>query len=625
MLSPDSTPLPTQTLSSAHTLVESLTDLRHEHRRMATFIGGRGERRQLSFAELWDRSLRFAAGLRRRGLQTGEPVVLVLPEPEEALVAILGCMALGCPPAPVYPPMGARGVPAFLRYAEHVAQRARAQHMVVGSQIYPFVGSLLTGSAGLRGIDRFATLMDGVVPERPERVSPDDIAFLQFTSGSTAQPKGVMVTHRALLANLEMIHVSSRQNENSSVVTWLPVYHDMGLIGTVLNALHHKLPMTVLSPRTFLRSPRLWLEAIGEFKGTHTAAPNFAYGLCVKRISAEQRVGIDLSSMEVFICGAEPIQPETLERFVEHFAPCGLRAGAMVPAYGLAEATLAVTFAPHMTGMRTEVVDALALTAERQAVKVDKLPGVEEQRKLLRIPSCGRPLPGIEVRIADEQGRALAERHVGEIQLRGRSVTPGYIHDPAATNAARTADGWLKTGDLGYLADGELFPCGRIKDLIILRGKNYHAHDIEMIAGEVDGVRTGNVVAFSVAGAGSMPSREVEGLGDERLVLVAECKVSEEIARLEHDIRARLSEVLGVVPEEVVVVAPGVLPKTSSGKLRRAETKQRYLSNRLLDSKQDATSLHMFATMVRSGLGHAAGWARNAASFVTRKLPFGKP
>ena len=290
-----------------------------------------------------------------------------------------------------------------------------------------------------------------------------------------------------------MIRTASRMDEQSAVVTWLPVYHDMGLIGTVLNAITLQIELAVMSPRTFLRDPRLWLTAIGTHRGTHTAAPNFAYGLCRKRIADPS--GLDLSSMRVFICGAEPIVPETLETFAAHFAPTGLDPAALVPAYGLAEATLAVSFTPYGTGLHTEEVDATALQAEHAAR--EGLPGLGR----LRIPSSGVAMPGLEVAVRDpDSGESLADRRVGEVVVRGPSVTPGYIHDAEATRASRTADGWLRTGDLGYLSAGHLFLCGRIKDVIIVRGRNMHAHDIEALASKMPDVRTGNVVAFGAPG-----------------------------------------------------------------------------------------------------------------------------
>jgi acyl-CoA synthetase (AMP-forming)/AMP-acid ligase II len=571
------------------TLLDPLRELSRVTNRGITFYDPRGRAKQVSYAEMWRRALAFGGGLLRRGAQPGQAVVMVLPDPEEAIIAILGAMAVGCPPAPIYPPFSARAVPSFLRFLGHVATRAGAQIVVAGNQVYPFLGAVPRDVPTVRLVERAGALAGGP-PAEPVRPAPDDVAFLQFTSGSTSAPKGVVVTHACLVANLAMIRAAARMDARSCVVTWLPVYHDMGLIGTVLNAVGMHLPLVVLAPRTFLRDPALWLETIARHRGTHTAAPNFAYGLCTKRVTDTS--SIDLSSMQVFICGAEPIVPETLERFARHFAPAGLEPSALVPAYGLAEATLAVTFTPFGAGMQVDEIDAGALGEDRVAHPAAR------GSVLLRVPSCGVAMPGLEVRIGTESGEAgpagLPDRVVGEIQVRGPSVTPGYVHDPDATCAARTVDGWLRTGDLGYLSGGRLYPCGRTKDVIILRGRNLHAHDIEALAGALPDVRTGNVVAFG----------SPDGKGDERLIVVAESRATERSAALEREIRGCVGDAFGVVPDAVVIVAPGTLPKTSSGKLRRAEARAKYAGGGLAPPRAAAGSLETVGVALRSGFGH---------------------
>lgn len=561
-------------------LLNTCRDLKRVNDVGVRFVDEKGKIATLSYAELVAESQRFASALRTK-TRPGEPVILVMTEPRTAVTAILGCMIAHCPPTPIYPPQNLKSVPAFQNFVKHVAARSGATLIVSDPQIHPFLRSINAGS-NVNAVEKTSAFHGSTNELEILDQTDSSIAFLQFTSGSTSTPKGVMVMHEGLHANLSMIRNASQMDAKSCVVTWLPVYHDMGLIGTVLNAITLPCELVVLPPLAFLKHPRRWLELITEFRGTHTAAPNFAYGLCVRRIP--ELSGLDLGSMTTFICGAEPVLPKTMESFATYFKSAGLQPGAIVPAYGLAEATLAVTFNPHMRGLATDEVDVEMLTENRVATA----PEITSQAKIL-VPSCGLPLEGLEVRISNHNnGEALGERTVGEIQVRGPSVTPGYIGDDAATRDSRTSDGWLKTGDLGYMVNGELYPCGRIKDVIIIRGKNYHAHDLESAASEVPGVRIGNVVAFSVS--------TVKG---EALAIVAETRNEARAEEIGRHIRSHLAESIGITPDEVVIVPAGTLPKTSSGKLKRAETKSLYQSGELLKQNSKFSALQ---AVLRSGM-----------------------
>lgn len=543
------------------TVLEALKEFQNSKDTGIRFAGPKNSIVRRTSSELIANARRFAGGLLQRGVQAGSPVILVMTEPESAITAILGCMIAHCPPTPIYPPMNLRAVPNFLRFVQHVADRSRAAFIVSDPQPYGILGNTPTDCPPIQGIDRFGDVMQIGREVEIDR-HDQNIAFLQFTSGSTSTPKGIIVEHRGLAENLRMIREASRMVPESCVVTWLPVYHDMGLIGTVLNAITLPCELVVIPPILFLKNPRLWLELISRFRGTHTAAPNFAYGLCVRRV--EQTEGLDLGSMTTFICGAEPVMPQTMEEFVRFYSDAGLKPGAMVPAYGLAEATLAVTFTEYMRGFASDEVELESLSAGRFAK-----PAHGEER-ILRICACGVPLSGLSVRIASENDDVLNDRQIGEIQIAGSSLTPGYIGDADATRSARTPDGWLRTGDLGYMVSGELYPCGRIKDVIIIRGKNFHAHDLESAASEVKGIRTGNVVAFS--------SRDESG---ESLVIIAETKLEGRNQELSREIRTHLAQTIGIAPDNVVVVPPGTLPKTSSGKLKRSETRSLYATGKL--------------------------------------------
>ncbi len=526
------------------------------------FADPTGPAKYYTYAELMEQARRVANGLRKRGVQPGDAVILVMTNPQAAILAILGCMMLGCPPTPVYPPLKLQAVPGFLRFIKHVAERSEATMIIAEGQPYSFLGSIPHQTRTVRNVLKFETLIADGNNDRFQHIE-NPVAFLQFTSGSTSDPKGVVVSHRGLAANLWMIRQASHMSESSCVVTWLPVYHDMGLIGTVLNAITLPCDLVVLPPILFLKKPRLWLELITQHRGTHTAAPNFAFGICARRIADVS--GLNLSSMTTFICGAEPVLPATMEKFVEHFQLAALHPGSLVPAYGLAEATLAVTFTPFLRGLKSDRVDLATLSESRFARQVN-----EQDSHSVGIASCGEPMPGLSVRVATEEGLPLSDRKVGEVQVSGPSVTPGYIGDENATRNSKTSDGWLKTGDLGYFVNGELYVCGRSKDLIIIRGKNFHAHDLESIASEVPGIRTGNVVAFS--------SAKQDG---ETLVVIAETRKGSNSEPLKRNVRNHLSESIGISPDEVVIVPAGTLPKTSSGKLKRLEAKRLFETGKL--------------------------------------------
>ncbi len=566
---------------------EKFHELRNFRSKGVTFANASGLK-HYTCAELMENGRRVARGLFKKGVLPGDAVILVMTNPEAAIFTILGCMMLGCPPTPVYPPLNLQAVPGFLRFLKYVAERSGATLIVAEGQAFGFLGSVPHETRTIREVVKFESLLSESSDHFEKPQNP--IAFLQFTSGSTAEPKGVIVSHRGLAANLWMIRTASHMNESSSVVTWLPVYHDMGLIGTVLNAITLPCDLVVLPPTLFLKKPRLWLELITKFHGTHTAAPNFAYGICARRIN--DLTGLDLSSMTTFICGAEPVMPATMQKFVEHYQDAGLRPQAMVPAYGLAEATLAVTFTPHMRGLLSDTVDRTALSETGFARSVDG-----SDVPSMHFASCGLPMPGLSVRVGTENGTMASDRQVGEVQVSGPSVTPGYIGDEKATAASKTPDGWLRTGDLGYTVDGELYICGRSKDVIIIRGKNFHAHDLESVVSEVPGIRTGNVVAFSSA-------RET----GESFVIIAETRSEAETDPLRRSVRNRLSEAIGITPDEVVIVPPGTLPKTSSGKLKRSESKRLFESGSL-ESRPGKAAAYLEA--MKSGIGFLKGKKKN--------------
>jgi fatty-acyl-CoA synthase len=395
---------------------------------------------------------------------------------------------------------------------------------------------------------------------------PERLAILQFTSGSTAEPKGVMLPDRCVLAIIDAIDSALAITADDCAVSWLPLYHDMGLIGMLMTPMLTGFELVLGAPTDFLGSPACWLEWVSEHRGTITAGPNFAYALAARAL---RRGGsLDLSSWRLALNGAEPVDPAAVEAFCAAAAPHGFAATAAFPVFGMAEATLAVTFPDVGHGMQVDHVDRVALETERYAA-----PAAGGTAASRRLALLGRPLAGFELRICDpESGDTLREREVGELELRGPSITPGYYENEVATGAAFHGD-WFRTGDLAYLVDGQLVVCGRLKDMIIVGGRNVFPEDVERAAAAVDGVRAGNVIAFG--------SDRRRGRGKEAIVVVAETRADDDAGPVRDAVKDRVTDAVGVPPVDVVLVRPGSLPKTSSGKLQRSLCRERYHADTL--------------------------------------------
>ncbi|HEY8147657.1 MAG TPA: AMP-binding protein, partial [Vicinamibacteria bacterium] len=419
-----------------------------------------------------------------------------------------------------------------------------------------------------------------------------DPAFIQYTSGSTGEPKGVLLTHDNLLANIRAVGRGLEVRPTDVGASWLPLYHDMGLIGTWLFCMHHGLPLALQSPLAFLARPERWLWSIHQHRATLSPAPNFAFELCVRRIPDRALEGLDLSSWRVALNGAEPVSPETIERFVERFAPYGFRREAMMPVYGLAESSVGLCFPPVGRAPR---IDRIARATFEREGRAEKAGG--DGSGALPFVSVGTALPEHEVRLVDDAGQEVAERTVGRLVFRGPSSTAGYYRKPEATDAITLPGGWLDSGDLAYRAEGEVFIAGRRKDLIIKGGRNLVPQEIEEVTACVPGIRRGCVVAFGV----TRPE-----LGTEGLVVVAETRATgpAERDRLSSAVTERVAAALGLPPDVVALVPPGAVPKTSSGKVRRAATRDMYLAGTL--GRVSGTPLAMKVRLVTRAAGDAA-------------------
>jgi fatty-acyl-CoA synthase len=444
--------------------------------------------------------------------------------------------------------------------------RADTKLLVIDEQLAPFVEDQPGDPARVQ-LDELVVEAHRLGAGRWERVpgDPDRLAILQFTSGSTSEPKGVMLPDRVVGANLDGLCQAGELGDDV-FVSWLPLYHDMGLVGLLCTPMTTGRDLVLGAPQDFTARPRRWMEWISTYGGTVTAGPNFAYALAARALRRAE--GLDLATLRLALNGAEPVDPATVEAFVEAGAPHGLRPGAVFPAFGMAEVAIAGSFPAPMSGLRTDLVDRRVLESERYAAPVE-----EDAAHAKAYARLGRPIPGLEMRIVDpSNGRPLAEREVGELEIRGTSVTPGYYRNAEATEAM-FHDGWLRTGDLAYLLDGELVVCGRIKDVIIVGGRNIFPEDVERGAAEVEGVRAGNVIAFGVEGR----------RGQEALIVVAETKADGEDALqvMRKQVQEVARRVTGLPAHEVVLVPPGSLPKTSSGKLQRSLCRQRYQAGEL--------------------------------------------
>jgi 1-acyl-sn-glycerol-3-phosphate acyltransferase len=553
-----------------------------------------GAEQAISYGELARRAAAVAGDLGRLGVGAGERVALMLPTGEDFFYCFLGVLLAQAVPVPIYPPFRADRMEEYatrqagiLRNAEAVLLITTGRGETLVQLLRPLAPSLLgvVDAAGLgrRGAPRPALPRGGAHP-----------ALIQYTSGSTGDPKGVLLSHGNLLANIRAVGQALKVGPGDSGVSWLPLYHDMGLIGAWLLPLYHGFPITILSPLAFLSRPERWLWAIHYHRATLSVGPNFAYELCARKIPDEALEGLDLSSWRAALNGSEPVRPETVERFTRRFAPYGFRPEALLPVYGLAECSVGLAAPPVGREVRIDRVARDRL--EREGI-------AEPASQGIAFVSVGRPLPGHEVRLVDEAGRPAGERVQGRIQFRGPSAMQGYFRQPEAT-AAITCDGWLDTGDFGYQAEGELYVTGRSKDVILKAGRNVHPQDIETAVAEVEGIRQGCVAAFGAADAGQ---------GTERLVVAAESRERDPAARerLRVEVEHRLLEVIGIPADDVVFLAPGTLPKTSSGKLRRAECRRAYESGRLHRRRP---------TLLGQGVRLSARWAPHAAAHALQGL-----
>ncbi len=508
-----------------------------------------------------------AAGLLARDVMPGDTVAIMLPTSRAYFVTFVGVLLAGAVPVPLYPPARPSQLADHLRRHTGILANARAALLITVPEAVPLGHLLRANVDSLRHVIVPESLIGAPGGALP-RPRSDDLALVQYTSGSTGQPKGVALTHANLLANIRALGQAAAVSGADTFVSWLPLYHDMGLIGAWLSCLYFGVPLVVMAPQVFLTRPSRWLRAIHANRGTISAGPNFAYELCLAKIDNAELDGLDLSCWRLAFNGAEPVSPATIERFAKRFAPYGLRPDAITPVYGLAESSVGLAFPPLGRGPLIDRVDRDTFVRSGRAD-----PAKPGERDALRFVACGQPLPGHEVRIIDATGQELGDRREGRIEFRGPSATVGYFRNPGATRSL-FHDDWLDTGDLGYMADADLYVTGRVKDLIIRAGRNLHPAELEEAIGNLAGIRKGCVAVFACP--------DPDG-GAERLVVMAETRATgdQATAALRTAIVSTTVDLLGVAPDDVVLAPPRTVPKTSSGKIRRAASRDIYQQGRI--------------------------------------------
>ena len=537
-----------------------------------------------AMSEEADRRAKYFLSL---GYRPGDRVAMVVPEGEDFVLSFLGVVRAGLVPVPMYPPLALGKIDSYLATAARILQSAGARVLITTKQVAPLLWSLVGKVSCLEDLLLTDKIRDHETIESSAQldtveIRPEDPCFFQFTSGSTADPKGVIVTHASLVANAKAIMIDGLSSDPSfdRGVSWLPLYHDMGLIGFVVAPLINQVPVVFIPTLAFVKRPTVWMDTIDKYRGTITFAPNFALGLSAKRATDARLAKMDLSCLRVIGCGSEPINPNTVRIFLETFQKAGMNPNAMMPAYGMAEATLAMTFDSLKQPFTTVEIDRDAYEFDHVAQEPSN---ADPDGGTLELVSCGRTFPEHQIAIMGDDGKLLDDGRVGEIVFKGPSVAAGYYNNEEATRAL-LKDGWLHTGDLGFLRGGELYVSGRKKDLIILNGRNYYPQSIEWEVEQVEGVRKGNVVAFAVRGEAT-----------EELIVAAETK-AEDTKALSADIVKHLKATVGVRASDVVLIGPGQLPKTSSGKIQRRKTKLLYEQDAL--GKEGVRTLGSTATRV---------------------------
>lgn len=537
-------------------------------------LSGEAAEEKISYQALYTGAASVATGLQQQDLQPGQTVAIMLSTSRDYFFSFYGVLLAGGVPVPIYPPPRLAQIEDHLRRHAGILANAQAAILITFAEALPLARLLKSQLAGLSTVTTVSEL-ESARPKLPRQqlfrpaVKAQDIALLQYTSGSTGNPKGVVLTHANLLANIRAMGQAVEVDSTDVFVSWLPLYHDMGLIGAWLGSLYFAMRLVVMSPLTFLVRPERWLWAIHRHGGTLSAGPNFAYELCLRKIDDSALEGLDLHTWRMAFNGAEPVSPDTVLRFGERFARYGLRHEAIAPVYGLAECAVGLAFPPPGRGPIIDRISRAALARSGRAI-----PATQDERDALRFVACGQPLPGHQIRIVDAAGSEVGEREEGRLEFCGPSATSGYFRNPEQSRrlfhaAAQGNSEWLDSGDLAYMAGGDIFITSRVKDIIIRAGRNIYPYELEEAVGDIPGIRKGCVAVF----ASTDPAAATE-----RLVVLAETRETrgDVLLSLNEQINSCALALLGEPPDDVVLAPPHTVLKTSSGKIRRAASRELY-------------------------------------------------
>ncbi len=517
----------------------------------------------INYKTIYKKSLLLANGLKKRGVKKGDTVALCLPTGEDFYYAFWGAMLIGAIPAAIYPPVRLGKFDEWKKRTINMLEGIKCSCVLTDKIIIDFLSEVTKKAKVSKGLLTTKNLIQAIDDQDESLIDYNNIAFIQFTSGSTGLPKPILISHKSVIHNCNAIMKDLPKGRDAVGVSWLPLYHDMGLVGTFLCALITQGSLTLIRPEEFVARPKTWFEAITKMEATITVAPNFAFGLCNNKIREKDIKTFKLDNLKVMLCGAETVCHKILNEFSQKFGSTGLNPEVITPVYGLGEATLAVTFSKIVSSPQYTTFDSELL--ETSGIVKNNDVGVT-------LSSVGSPIEGMAIEIREENNEILTEGKLGKIWISGPSLMEGYLNFES-----NIVNGWFDTGDLGFLYNGELYLYGRSKDIIIIRGRNYDPSLIENALYGVSGIRKGCWIAFGVYD---------EKLGTEKLVVLVEKDNKQNDIKVKKDIQYKIQESNALQVNEIVLLQPSVLPRTSSGKMRRPEAKRMWLDSSIYKVKK---------------------------------------